>query len=41
MYQPASFMRFRALIVMFGLAGLLLSAPAAVPSQRPCGWAGT
>src|SRR6266851_3515846 len=30
MYQSARFMRFRTLFVMFGLAGLLLSAPAAV-----------
>src|SRR5713101_8638663 len=30
MYQSARFMRSRTLFVMFGLAGLLLSAPAAV-----------
>src|SRR6266700_3213868 len=30
MYLSARFMGFRALFVMFGLAGLLLSAPAAV-----------
>src|SRR5260221_2493650 len=43
MYQSASFMRFRALFVMFGLAGLLLSAPAAVArpaSAAPAGGAG-
>ncbi len=43
MYQPASFMRFRTLFVMFGLAGLLLSAPAAVArpaSAAPAAGAG-
>src|SRR6266851_3588709 len=43
MYQPARFMRFRALFVMFGLAGLLLSAPAAVArpaSAAPAAGAG-
>src|SRR5260221_14425333 len=43
MYQSASFMRFRALFVMFGLAGLLLSAPAAVArpaSAAPAAGAG-
>src|SRR5216683_2747345 len=43
MYQSASFMRFRTLFVMFGLAGLLLSAPAAVArpaSAAPAAGAG-
>src|SRR5258708_24520118 len=43
MYQSASFMRFRALFVMLGRAGLLLSAPAGVArpaSAAPAAGAG-
>src|SRR6266852_2700448 len=43
MYQSARFMRFRTLFVMFGLAGLLLSAPAVVArpaSAAPAAGAG-
>src|SRR5260221_5235999 len=43
MYQSASFMRFRTLFVMFGLAGWLLSARAAVArpaSAAPAAGAG-